>query len=574
MKSRILSCNMATAFKKNLTRFAPLWAVYLIGGFLVMMTMTESDSGSAIANALAGTMGPFAIINMIYAGLAAQMLFGDLYNSRLCNALHAMPMRREHWFLSHIAAGLCYSLVPHIVVMPIVMLSMEQFGFVALLWILTMLLEYLFFFGLAVFSALCVGNRFAMVAVYGILNFGSMIAFWFCNAIYVPNMYGVTLTGEEGFIQFCPVVQMASFNDLIKMEYHSVNGINSYDRYYTYEGLGEGWGYLVLCAVLGLALLGAALLLYRRRRLESAGDFIAVKPLAPIFSVVATLCVGAVCALFGELFSSGFMVVFLVAGLVVGFFGTQMLLARSAKVFQLKSFGRLGIIVGALILSLLLVQWDAFGIVRWTPKVDRVERVTLSYDRLELTEPEDIQLVINLHKEAIALGGRYDPTAGSYHYIRITYEMKNGSTVERRYEFPSTSKAYQALKSLYGRASHVLGDVSDMEHYIRSIAMIEIRGSKMVPDHEMLRGLVAAIKADCEAGNMAQRDSYHENPNVLYSIELDQLEADSMYYYRQIQVYSDAKNTVAWMNENLLEWVNMSGKSDTWDDEWNDKYGY
>jgi hypothetical protein len=115
-------------------------------------------------------------------------------------------MRREHWFLSHIAAGLCYSLVPHIVVMPIVMLSMEQFGFVALLWILTMLLEYLFFFGLAVFSALCVGNRFAMVAVYAILNFGSMIAFWFCNAIYVPMMYGVTLTGEEGFIQFCPVV--------------------------------------------------------------------------------------------------------------------------------------------------------------------------------------------------------------------------------------------------------------------------------------------------------------------------------------------------------------------------------
>jgi hypothetical protein len=367
---------------------------------------------------------------------------------------------------------------------------------------------------------------------------------------------------------------MASFQELVKMEYHSADSIYSYSRYYTYEGLGAGWGYLIICAVIGLGLLGGALLLYRRRRLESAGDFIAVKPLAPIFSVVSTLCVGAVFALFSELFSNDFMEVFLIAGLVVGFFGTQMLLARSAKVFQLKSFGRLGIIVGALILSLLLVQWDAFGIVRWTPKVDRVEWVTLSYDRLELTEPEDIQLVINLHKEAIAQGEKYDPTAGSYHYIRITYEMKNGTQVERSYEFPSTSKAYQALKSLYGRASHVLGDVSDMEHYIRSIAMIEIRGSKMVPDHEMLRGLMAAIKADCEAGNMAQHDSYHENPRQLYSIELEQLEADSMYFYRDIKVYSDAENTVAWMNENLLEWVNMSGKSDTWDDEWNDKYGY
>lgn len=572
MKSRTLSCNMITAFKKNLTRFAPLWAVYLIGGFLVMMTMTESDNGGAIANTLANTMGPFAIINMIYAGLAAQMLFGDLYSSRLCNALHAMPMRREQWFLSHIAAGLCYSLVPHLIVMPIVMLAMQQFGFVALLWMLGMLLEYLFFFGLAVFSALCVGNRFAMVAVYAILNFGSMIAFWFCNAIYVPMMYGVTLTGEEGFIQFCPVVQMSSFNDLVKMEYHSADSIYSYSRYYTYEGLGEGWGYLVICAVLGLALLGAALLLYRRRKLESAGDFIAVKPLAPIFSVVATLCVGAVCAMFGEMFSNGFMVVFLVAGLVVGFFGSQMLLQRTARVFRLNAFGKLGIIVGALVLSLLLVQWDAFGIVRWTPKVDRVERVTLSYNQLELTEPEDIQLVINLHKEAIAQGERYDPTAGSYYYIRITYEMKNGRSVERRYELPGSSKAFQALKSLYGRASHVLGDVSDMDAYVNAIAMVEIRGSKMIPDREKLKGLVSAIKADCEAGNMAQRDSYHDNPKVLYSIELEQLEADGMYRYRHIQVYSDAKNTVAWMNENLLEWVNMSGKSEDWDSEWNEKY--
>ena len=518
MKSRTLSCNMVTAFKKNLTRFAPLWAVYLIGGFLVMMTMTESDSPGGIANTLAATIGPFSIINLIYAGLAAQLLFGDLYNSRLCNALHAMPMRREQWFISHIAAGLCYSLAPHIVVMPIVMLAMNQFGFVVLIWMLGMLLEYLFFFGLAVFSALCVGNRFAMVVVYAIVNFASMIAFWFCNAIFVPNMHGVILTGSEGFIQFCPVVQMSSFNELVLMESEYLGEVSYYSRAWTYEGLGEGWGYLAICAVLGLALLAAALLMYRRRKLESAGDFIAVKPLAPIFSVVSTLCVSAVCAMFGELFSNGFMVVFLVAGLVVGYFGSQMLLQRTVKVFRLKAFGKLGLIAAAMILSLLLVQWDAFGIVRWTPKVDQVEMAALNYNRLELTEPEDIQLVINLHKEAIAQGEIIDPYYGDYRYVRITYQLKGGREVERGYEIPSNSKAYQALKSVYGRVSHVLGDVSDLDAYVNSILIVEIRGSKMVPDPEMVKGLVEAIKADCEAGLMAQDYSFHNDKNAVYNI--------------------------------------------------------
>ena len=575
MKSRTLSCNMVTAFKKNLTRFAPLWAVYLIGGFLVMMTMTESDSPGGIANTLSLTIGPFSIINMIYAGLAAQLLFGDLYNSRLCNALHAMPMRREQWFLSHIAAGLCFSLVPHLIVMPIVMLAMQQFGFVALIWMLGMLLEYLFFFGLAVFSALCVGNRFAMVVVYGILNFGSMIAFWFCNAVYVPNMYGVILTGSEGFVQFCPVVQMSSFNEMVLMDSYHTDSVGYYNsRQWTYEGLGEGWGYLVICAVIGLALLVAALLLYRRRRLESAGDFIAVKPLAPIFSVVATLCVSAVCAMFGQLFSNDFMLVFFIAGLVVGYFGTQMLLQRTAKVFRPKAFGKLGLIAAAMILSLLLVQWDAFGIVRWTPKADRVESVTLSYNRLELTEPEDIQLVINLHKEAIAQGDVYDPSVGYYNYVRMAYKMKNGGTVERGYEIPGNSKAYQALKSVYGRASIVLGDVSDMDAYVRSVELVEFKSTKLIPDPEKVRGLVEAIKADCEEGNMAQNDAYHNYSEVRHYVYLNQVDEDNMYSFRQIKVYGDAKNTLKWLEENIDEWVELSGGPEDWDSEWNEKFGY
>lgn len=40
------------------------------------------------------------------------LLFGDLYNSRMCNALHAMPMRRETLFLTNVVSGLLFSMIP------------------------------------------------------------------------------------------------------------------------------------------------------------------------------------------------------------------------------------------------------------------------------------------------------------------------------------------------------------------------------------------------------------------------------------------------------------------------------
>ena len=44
----------------------------------------------------------------------AQLIFGDLYNSRLCNALHAMPVTRGSRFGSHILAGIAFAWIPNL----------------------------------------------------------------------------------------------------------------------------------------------------------------------------------------------------------------------------------------------------------------------------------------------------------------------------------------------------------------------------------------------------------------------------------------------------------------------------
>ena len=102
MKSRTSFFNL-TALRKNITRFAPVWALYLIGGLLIGLNSisTFTPEYGHGARSLANSIGPMAIINFLYAIIAAELLFGDLFNSRLCNALHAFPMRRESWFATH-----------------------------------------------------------------------------------------------------------------------------------------------------------------------------------------------------------------------------------------------------------------------------------------------------------------------------------------------------------------------------------------------------------------------------------------------------------------------------------------
>ena len=69
--------------RKDIFRFAPLWGIYLIGGLLMLLSSMNTMDRDYNAIRLASTMGPFGILNMIYAGLVALTLFGDLYNTRL-----------------------------------------------------------------------------------------------------------------------------------------------------------------------------------------------------------------------------------------------------------------------------------------------------------------------------------------------------------------------------------------------------------------------------------------------------------------------------------------------------------
>lgn len=541
MKSRISFFNL-TLFKKDITRFAPLWVLYTIGLLLTLFSGGQSYGG--FAKFLGDSIGGFGVFNLIYAALAAQLLFGDLFQSRLCNALHAMPMRRETRFCTHLLAGLFFSIAPTLLAAVISLVFLGEYWFLSLMWFLGVSLSYVAFFGIAVFSMLCTGSRFAMAAVYAIINFGSWVAYWFAETIYLPMMWGVELDSEI-FQWLSPVSAIVTGNFVDFSSYR--NDWNN-ARVYEFLGYGDGWLYLSIAAVVGLALLGCALVLYRRRSLESAGDFMAVRWLRPVFLLTYTLCAGAFLAMFGSIWSNGHLI-FLFIGIICGFFTGYMLLDRTIRVFQKKRFIPLVLLLVAMGLSIFVTKVDLFGVVRWVPEKEDVRSVQMSNgnDILNITDPEEIATVLTAH-EAFLKGN--DEDSGQYMNIWLTYTLKSGREVTRHYAVLTTTPELVMLKrAFFSTPEAVFNMNGSWEDFKQGVSYIiyesENGTTHTIIEQTVITALLDAMYDDCQAGSMAQSWAFHDDAASKY--------LDYLIIYSKVQsgnpqvvhitVFGDAANT-------------------------------
>ncbi len=560
-----------TVLKKDLTRFAPAWALYLIGGVMIAVSAMSNEFSWAgnglgsrqVVNALNDCVGSFGMLNMVYAILVAQLLFGDMFNSKLCNALHAMPLRREGWFITHLVSGLAFSLVPNLVISLSIMPFAGEYWYATLLWLLGMQMHYLFFFGLAVFSMFCTGSRFAAVTVYGILNFLSLLVAWFAFTMYYPLLYGLTMDDYQGYVYFCPVVQL-----LENPDYFSVLHLGTCpckllgDTSYTlmdngilhktaWGGMGSSWGYLGILAAIGAVLLVLALLLYRRRSLESAGSFVAFRPMKPLFRIIFTLGAGGVCQFFatwlmGESDAVGYL--FLTIGLILGFFVSQMFIERTVRVFRRKSFLQLAIFAVAFSLSLLLTWLDPIGITRYIPKADQVEKVyvvgdNISYETIQVwekndrpytgytsTEPQSIEKARQVHQLLIDEGrGKY------YNTVTVCYVLKNGQVVLRQYAPYNDSKADTAVQELL-RTPEAATGYSSLEALKAAVTNIHLNGSDLNPT--LKDSFLEALWQDAQAGSFSQNESWHyqnhdcEKPLLSFMLYYENGYGNTFYLYR------------------------------------------
>lgn len=587
-----------TVLKKDLTRFWPLWVIYLILGLLILMT-TMGEMYFSVAETAAASLGWLSVVTMIYALITAQMLFGELFQSKLCNAIHALPVRREGLFLTHFAAGLIMHLGPNLAIALVGMLGLGRLWFVALLWWLALTLQYLIFFGMAVFCMHCAGNRFAGVALYVLVNFVSLVVMVFFELIYLPMLYGIEMTDtlRSIFYLFSPVVNLAGGGPWLVIEHSShcpVLHYTSYDMVHTcsyyLKEFGDIWGYAIIAAVVGIGFAVAAFFIYRKRHMESAGDFVSFKPMGTVFTLMASATLGL--ALHAIVPTAGMIV-----GALVGFFVCRMLLERTIKVFNKKSWLYLIGLCLFIGLTLVLTAWDVGGVASRIPDAEDVESVTIADHRLsdwrldDLNDPESLDAgsssqvvtvgvdpyykygsdgvmtltakkqiddIREIHRLLIEEGDSRKNGDRNYFTITVHYRLKNGATITRYYYTAHNSPAMERLQQYTSTPRFILGydTPEEMAKYLRHAYYSGLNhpDGLTIEDPVWLEKLAAALFADAQAGVMTPNHGDYESRLYL------EFEYEDRYHSSQSIGFDYlARNTLACLMEYEI-WFKENGK--------------
>ena len=292
----------------------------------------------------------------------------------------------------------------------------------------------------------------------------------------------------------------------------------------------------------------------------------------------------------------------LFCGGAAGWFGAKMLLKRTTRVFQLRSWIGLGLLTAMVAVSLVATRFDVLGIEDRIPDVEDVSSVTLNFDGLELTDEEDIRRITTLH--AMALEDRIEsygdyPLAyilhreekekhpvmpeggfvygeGGYNadgpmlttdYITIYYKLKNGCTMTRNYNIWANLEEGEIVKEYASRWEQVWkrarygyqDDFNPEDITSMNIGDMTLHEYQITP--ELVESLLAAVKADCDERTMTQRDAYH----LGYFWEYDKYNEE---YYKTksltisfwgendvyatgayLSVFADSAHTLEWMRE-------------------------
>ena len=452
-----------TVFWKTVKRYWPLWAAYLaILIFALPVELHESFqwrdyviTSTIQRQILNFTQASSPLLAFLVAPLSAMAVFSHLYNDRSCGAYASLPLKREAVFLSVTLAGLVPLLAANIITFGALLWVENIFGNVEIIaaatWLAVTSMEVIAFYGFAVLCAQLTGHVLVVPAVYGLLNFTAVAVQAVLMGLCQLFLFGFLDSGIY-LTWLSPLVKL-----LQSSGYYSVDMMTSFVGNTPAEAyIFTGWGTVVSYCIAGLGCITGSLFLFKKRRMESAGDVVAVKLLKPVFKY----CLAGGCALvlgvglagmfyredtgtlFGLSLYAGLIVAFLVCG-GIGYFAAEML---NRKTFRAFNGAWKGYIIFALvvILGLSSLEFDFFGFEKRVPKAEKVEHVSVhigGHSARSYTT-DDVDAVTQLHKAIIEKKDLILKTRYGYNtsYISLYYTLENGRQVTRSYPLPLTEE--------------------------------------------------------------------------------------------------------------------------------------
>lgn len=535
-----------TIYRKAFTRFWPLWALNLVIWLFILPFNGLMELSSSIRNEVsymprfARGVGDYAtdfgIIYALVLGLVVAMaVCSHLYNNRSANFMGTLPARRESQFLSTYLSGLTMLAAPNVVVFLLTLLVEVIGGAVMwaplLFWLAALSAMEFFFYSFAVCLGQFTGHILALPVYYGIFN--AIVVAVYSLLSWVMDRYYFGFTGmgnvESGLVMWCtPVVTFFQMDIDVYSEPVAEGLMDGPAAWIVdIEGLWIAGVYAIVAVVLTVC----ALLLYRRRHLETAGDIVSVKVMRPVFKYGVALCAGMFLGfLFDQLFSLSEigMLVWTVVWGIVGYFIAQMLLDKSIRVF--KKWKGAAAVTAVFLVLFAVIGFDLTGYETRVPAAGQVQSVTIdgldgdgyydtgSYlDGVILTDPEEIADVIALHQAIIEVGEDGEPDAGglykTYVSFDVTYTLKNGGKLSRSYRLSMGERLMPLVREIRSsetvrRQAYRLDRVEEWQTQGAKLASVNIESdmqgvwySDERYGDEAMR-LWDAVMADFEAGRI------------------------------------------------------------------------
>ncbi|MDO4982658.1 MAG: hypothetical protein Q4E35_03775 [Eubacteriales bacterium] len=591
MKSKTSLYNSALG-KSLFKRFWPLWVIWFWALIFILPINLSTEIGNILKHGSfdAAFQINSALINYgialvcfaaVICPLTVLLLFSFLYTSRSSGMIASLPIKRECVFTTFFLTGLVPLLLAELITVLVTVVMCGGSGFVdngvlmKCLWMLVF--STVAFYGMAVFCAVLTGNIVVLPFAYSLLGVAPYLAYAGIGSTLQALLYGFSFHESELFRKLSPFIGLESL--YAESDRIVENGIAYSRNLRVYNGDLLGW-----YCIAGIVLSVVALLLYRKRAMESAGDIVAVKVLKPVFKYCAALAGACIFApfMYAMFYEGSFngasagirTVVSLVIGGFIGYFAAQMLLDRSLRVFH----GHWkGFIVFTLIILVLAVgcECDMFGFERYVPDAEEVESVTLYYSMdTEYKEPENIEKITELHRQIIDSKKNNELVTADIDYLGIGYTLKNGKTLTRSYTINrelngESSPDLYAIESVINVPEAVNSRVALPEgltaddiidcmiygYYVNSCGEQETQSFSLSPK-QAAQFYESCILPDAADGHMArlwpvQGEEYNANRSTLrIEFRFDNLDRYESIRWKEFIIYMDAERCCQWITEN------------------------
>ncbi len=587
MKSKTLFFHKGIS--KNLfMRCWPIWLSYLALLILLFPVMLNNQihslRGSEIylksnitnwvldSGCLAAKLSVFVCI------IVAMAMFSYLYNVRTCGMINSLPLRRETMFCTAYFTGLIPLLLSDCftALCVLVLFRTQVAGALVIRWLALVVMSNVAFYGFSVFCAMLTGNLFVLPLVYGVLNMTAMVVEETVRALLGILIYGYTY--ERLSLSFLsPAFEILTNLNTFSVETGEESYVTLYEISHSSEMALRGY------FIAGIVLSVFALLMYRKRRMETAGDTVSMAFLKPLFKYCMAFGTAFVLSsvvskeFFGEAYRTTVLcvlvIVLLLAGALIGYFGAEMMIQKTMRVFSRKWKGLF--ITWAVLLALALIcELDLTGYEKRVPDFTEVASVKVNGfgDEEEgLEQPENIAGAISLHKAVIEHKKQHESASDTAH-LTISYQMKDGSSIGRLYQLDIEGDILEDPESDASRAEELQNSPEAiLKRYRRSLEVVPENLSSCtlyvmnrdgdykavdITKEEGCDLYRRGILPDMESGSIGWQkysyDHFPERSNISVGLDLSgRVDGIPRFEYLYYDILTCSSQTVSWLQENM-----------------------